>query len=78
MKPFYKKKAKNRICVPILCLLFLFKQLSLFLLLDRVARLALAVYFPHATRHSEGCCDGGEDGDNHVDDHLPGFFLAFL
>ena len=22
MKPFYKKKAKNRICVPVLCLLF--------------------------------------------------------
>ena len=78
MKLFYKKMATNRICVPILCLLFLFKQLFLFLLLDRVARLALAVYFSHATGHSELCCDGGEDGDNHVVDHLPGFFLAFL
>ena len=57
---------------------FPFKDEVLFLLLDRVARLALAVYFSHATRHSERCCDGGENGDNHVDDHLPGFFLAFL
>ena len=30
----------------------------------------------HAAGQTEGRGDGGEDGDNHVDDHLPGFFLA--
>ena len=33
--------AKNRICVPVLCLLFLFKQLFLFLSLDIVVYLCL-------------------------------------
>ena len=56
---------------------FPFQGQVLSLSLDRVAHLALAVCFSHATRHSESCCDGGEDGDNHVDDHLPGFFLVF-
>jgi hypothetical protein len=37
---------------------------------------ALAVCFSHATRHSERCCDGGEDGDYHVDNHFPSFFFV--
>ncbi len=31
----------------------------------------------HAAGQTEDSGDGGEDGDNHVDDHLPGFFLVF-
>jgi hypothetical protein len=33
--------------------------------------------FLHAACQTEGGGDGGEDGDNHVDDQLPGFFLVF-
>lgn len=33
-------------------------------------------FFLHAACQPEGGGDGGEDGDYHVDDHLPGFFLA--
>ena len=31
-----------------------------------------------AAGQTEGRGDGGEDGDDHVDDQLPGLFLAFL
>ena len=36
-------------------------------------------YLPllHAACQTEGRGEGGEDGDNHVDDQLPGFFLVF-
>lgn len=30
----------------------------------------------HAAGHSERCSDGGEDGYDEVDNHLPGFFLS--
>ena len=32
----------------------------------------------HAAGQAEGRGDGGEDGDDHVDNQLPGLFLAFL
>ena len=31
----------------------------------------------HAAGQTEGRGDGAEDGDNHVDDQLPGLFLVF-
>ena len=30
----------------------------------------------HARRNSEGCCDGGQDGDGYVYDFLPDFLLV--
>ena len=40
--------------------------------------LAEVGWYLHAAGQTEGRGDGGEDGDDHVDDQLPGFFLAFL
>lgn len=37
----------------------------------------VALLASHATGQSKRRGDGGEDGDNHVDDHLPGFCFIF-